>query len=204
MPTPILLLRRLFAIIAVLAATASAPAPALAQGAATEHPGPLVSAAWLKDRLGDPDLVIVDIRSTLDGGGQEGYIKAHVPGAMHSDYDKAGWRVTRNNVPLMLPTVPELEKLIGETGIDEDSHVVVVPAGVHVLDFGSAARVYWTLKALGHKQVSILDGGYAAWTADPTNPVETGVHAPSPRIFTAEVDRTRSEEHTSELQSRGH
>ena len=30
----------------------------------------------------------------------------------------------------MLPTTPELEKLIGELGIDEDSHVVVVPAGV--------------------------------------------------------------------------
>ena len=28
------------------------------------------------------------------------------PGAIHSDYDKAGWRVTRGDVPLMLPTVP--------------------------------------------------------------------------------------------------
>ena len=50
--------------------------------------------------------------------------KAHIPGAVHSDYDKAGWRVTRNGVPFMLPTTAELEKLIGETGIDEDSHVV--------------------------------------------------------------------------------
>src|SRR5262245_42270599 len=114
MRTPILLLRRLFAIIAVLPATASAPAPARARGCATVDPGPLVCAAWLKARRGDPDLVIVDIRAALDGGGTEAYLKAHIPGAVHSDYDKAGWRVTRNNIPLMLPTVPELEKLIGE------------------------------------------------------------------------------------------
>ncbi len=98
--------------------------------------------------------------------------------------------MTRNNVPLMLPTVPELEKLIGELGIDEDSHVVVVPAGVHVLDFGAAARVYWTLKVLGHQQVSILDGGFAAWKADPANPVETGVKRASAAIFTAALDKS--------------
>ena len=45
---------------------------------------------------------------------------AHIPGSVHSDYDKAGWRVTRNDVPFMVPTVPELEKLIGDLGIDED------------------------------------------------------------------------------------
>ena len=55
---------------------------------------------------------------------------------MHSDYDKGGWRVTRGGVPFMLPDAARLEALIGDLGIDEDSHVVVVPAGVHVLDFG--------------------------------------------------------------------
>ena len=175
--------------------TAGVPAPAAADSAtaasaSTGEVSPLVSTAWLKDRLLTPDLVVVDIRSALDGGGAEAYRKGHIPGAVHSDYDKAGWRVTRNNLPTMLPTVPELEKLIGETGIDEDTHVVVVPAGVHVLDFGAAARVYWTLKVLGHTRVSILDGGYAAWTAEPANPVEATVRPASPRIFTASLDRT--------------
>ena len=94
--------------------------------------------------------MVLDVRSAIDGGGAEAYAKAHIPGAVHSDYDKAGWRVTRSGVPFMLPTAAELEKLIGETGIDEDSHVVVVPAGVSATDFGAAARVYWTLKVAGH------------------------------------------------------
>jgi thiosulfate/3-mercaptopyruvate sulfurtransferase len=172
------------AALAAAAIAALAPAPASAGEAA-----PLVSTAWLKERLNGPDLVVVDIRSAIDGGSAEAYRNGHVPGAVHSDYDKSGWRVTRGNLPTMLPSVPELEKLIGETGIDEDVHVVVVPAGVHVLDFGAAARVYWTLKVLGHKRVSILDGGYAAWAADPANPIETGVRPASPRIFTAALDK---------------
>ncbi len=60
----------------------------------------------------------------------------------------------------------ELEKLIGELGIDEDDHVVMVPAGVSFTDFGAAARVYWTLKVAGLTNASVLDGGYEAWSAD--------------------------------------
>ena len=108
---------------------------------------------------------------------------------MHSDYDKGGWRVTRNNVPFMVPTTAELEKLIGELGIDENSHVVVVPAGVNVLDFGSAARTYWTLKYAGVGDVSILDGGLAAWKAA-GYALETGTRTPSPAIFTAKIDNS--------------
>jgi thiosulfate/3-mercaptopyruvate sulfurtransferase len=158
-----------------------------AEPAAAEPAAPLVSPQWLKSHLSDPAIVVLDIRSAIDGGGVEAYAKGHIPGAAHSDYDKAGWRVTRNGVPFMLPTTAELEKLIGETGIDEDSHVVVVPAGVHATDFGSAARVYWTLKAAGHPAVSILDGGFAAWQAA-SYPIETGKNPPSPKIFTAKLD----------------
>jgi thiosulfate/3-mercaptopyruvate sulfurtransferase len=132
---------------------------------------------------------VLDIRSAIDGGGAEAFAQAHIPGAVHSDYDKAGWRVTRDGVPFRLPSVAQLEKLIGEIGIDEDNHVIVVPAGVHASDFAAAARVYWTLRVAGLAQVSILDGGFAAWTAQPANAVERGSHPPSPKIFTATIDR---------------
>jgi thiosulfate/3-mercaptopyruvate sulfurtransferase len=151
--------RRLFAA-AVCTVFAIAAIPAMAEPAA-----PLVAAQWLKEHQGDPAVVVLDVRSAIDGGGVEAYAQAHIPGAVHSDYDKAGWRVTRNGVPFMLPNKAGLEKLIGETGIDEDAHVVIVPAGVSATDFGSAARVYWTLKIAGHPAVSILDAGIAAWQA---------------------------------------
>ena len=155
--------------------------------AAAEAVEPLVAAQWLNDHRSDPAIVVLDVRSAIDGGGAEAYAKAHIPGAVHSDYDKAGWRVTRNGVPFMLPARAALEKLIGETGIDEDSHVIVVPAGVSATDFGAAARVYWTLKVAGHPAVSILDGGFAAWQAA-SYPVESGKSAPTPTIFSAKLD----------------
>lgn len=170
-------------IVAAAALAFAISAPARAAGAT-----PLVSVDWLATHRGDADVVVLDIRSAIDGGGAEAFAQAHIPGAVHSDYDKAGWRVTREGVPFRLPSVAALEKLIGELGIDEDNHVVVVPAGVSASDFAAAARVYWTLKVAGMAQVSILDGGFAAWTAQPANPVERGPRPPSPKIFTASID----------------
>ena len=158
---------------------------ALAASAAGAHAEPLVTAAWLNTHLQDQNLVVLDVRSAIDGSKPEAFVQGHIPVSVHSDYDKAGWRVTRNNVPFMVPTTPELEKLIGDLGIDETSHVVVVPAGVNVLDFGSAARTYWTLKYAGVGNVSILDGGLAAWKAA-GYALDKGPHAPSPEIFTAD------------------
>ena len=62
-----------------------------------------------------------------------------------------------------LPPVKEIELLIGGLGINNKKHVIVVYGGVNSTDFGSAARVYWTFKTLGHDEVSILNGGYKAW-----------------------------------------
>ena len=149
----------------------------------------LVSPQWLAANKDKGGVVVLDIRSAIDGSKPEAFAEGHIPGAVHSNYDKGGWRVERNGVPFMVPTNAELEKLIGELGIDEDSHVVVVPAGVNVLDFGSAARTYWTLKYAGVKELSILDGGLAAWKAAGL-PIETGDRKPSPAIFTAKLDKS--------------
>lgn len=181
---PLVRFTRLVAVMLTAAALSGA-----AQARA-EEAQPLVTVEWLKQKLADPTVFVLDIRSAIDGGGAEAYARGHIPGAVHSDYDKAGWRVTRDGVGFMLPTLAQLEKLIGELGIDEDKHVVVVPAGVHQTDFGSAARVYWTLKIAGLTRVSILDGGYAAWTAEPANPVETRINPPSPTIFTVAFNKS--------------
>lgn len=189
-----------FAFVPAIRRTLAAAALSLAFAlpATAEQAKPLVSVDWLKANLSDPSVVVLDIRSAIDGGGAEAYAAGHIPGAVHSDYDKAGWRVTRNGVPFMVPTTAELEKLIGETGIDEDNHVVIVPAGVHASDFGSAARIYWTLKLVGHPSVSILDGGFAAWKAA-GNQIETGVNKPQAKIFTAALD-TRSLAEVAEVE----
>ncbi len=146
---------------------------------------PLVDVAWVKANAGRADVAILDIRNKLDGGSEKTYRQGHIPGAVYSDYLKAGWRSKVDGVPGQLPAVGSLEGLVGNLGIGNDSHVVIIAAGVSALDMGSATRIYWTFKVLGHDKVSILDGGYRAYTADAGNPVETGWNEPSPQIFSA-------------------
>ena len=163
--------RRAFAV-AVLASIAMAGMPALAVPVE-----PLVTAPWLKDHQSDPSIVVLDVRSAIDGGGAEAYAKAHIPGAVHSDYDKAGWRVTRNGVPFMVPTAAELEKLIGEIGIDEDSYVSWCRRASARPISALRPRGLLDLEGRGPSAVSILDGGFAAWQAA-AYPVESGSDGP--------------------------
>ncbi|CBV42617.1 rhodanese domain protein [Halomonas elongata DSM 2581] len=127
---------------------------------------PLVTADWLAQRLGDDNLVVLDVRSGIDEGGDRGSFEAaHIPGSLYSSYTDDGWRETRDGVSGLLPPISSLERLIGGLGIGNDDTVVIVPAGTGPTDFGSAARVYWTFKVLSHDEVAILDGGFAGWKA---------------------------------------
>jgi len=157
--------------------------PALA-----ETPGPLVDVDWLKVSKDREDVVILDIRNKIDGGSAKTFAAGHIPGAVYSNYLEAGWRTKVDGVVGQTPKTEQLEGLIGSLGIDNDTTVVIVPAGVSSTDFGSATRIYWTFNYLGHDDVAILDGGYRAWTADQTNPIETGPPAtPAPKMFKASV-----------------
>ena len=134
---------------------------------------PLVSTQWLAAHLDDAGVRIVDIRSAVDGGARAAFEQAHVPGAVHTDYAKDGWRRTQGMASGLLPDATTLARLIGQLDVTPAHHAVVVAAGTTVGDFSAAARVYWTFKTAGHHAVSILDGGMAAWSAE-GRPVETG------------------------------
>jgi thiosulfate/3-mercaptopyruvate sulfurtransferase len=45
-----------------------------------------------------------------------------------------------------------------------------------------AARLWWLLRWMGHQQVAVLNGGFAAWQQSGL-PTETAVHARAPRVF---------------------
>ena len=149
----------------------------------------LVSPFWLFARLADPRLRILDIRSVIDGGARAAYEQAHIPGAVHSDYTKDGWRATRGMASGLLPDADALAILLGRLDIAPDHHVVIVGGGKGAGDFSAAARVYWTLKTAGHAAVSILDGGMAAWTSDAARPLEAGQGpAPATARYPAAID----------------
>ena len=147
---------------------------------------PLISVDWLKSNLSNEKLIILDIRNKIDGGSKDAFEVSHIPTAVYSNYLEDGWRTTVDGIVGKLPPLKDLEILIGGLGINNDSHVIVVPGGVSSTDFGSAARVFWTFKVLGHNNVSILDGGYAAWIGQLPTQIETGTVNPTTAIFKAD------------------
>ncbi len=60
---------------------------------------------------------MLDIRSAVDGGGAAAYEAAHVPGAIHTDYVKDGWRATKGMATGLLPERQHLAELFARCGI---------------------------------------------------------------------------------------
>ena len=144
---------------------------------------PLVDVNWVKANAGKPGIVMLDVSGALTD-----YMRGHVPGAVFTDYAKDGWRVKdKNGTPGMLPEAAQIEKVVGGLGIDNSTHVVILPAGANATDMGTATRLFWTFKVMGHDKVSILDGGMAAYTADKKNPnpLEPGRVTPQAKMFKA-------------------
>ena len=156
---------------------------AWAQAAAAQ---PLVSTGWLKQHLNDKNLVVIDV---YDGDQRAAFASGHIPGAVFTDFLHDGWRTKVGTVPEMLPPPAVAAKFIGSLGVNNRSHVVVVPGGREKADFNATARVYWTFKVLGHENVSLLDGGDKAWFADASDPVATGPSTPHAGKFVAHLRR---------------
>ena len=100
--------------------------------------------------------IVLDIRSP------GAYSDGHIETAVNVPYN--AWRGPENN-PGALISDEKLTAILSEAGVEPDVPVVITYAGSGTLDFGSAARVYWTLKSAGVEQVAILNGGLAAWSA---------------------------------------
>jgi thiosulfate/3-mercaptopyruvate sulfurtransferase len=150
---------------------------------------PLIDVASLAELLGrtSPPAVL-DVRWSLGGGaGREDYLADHIPGARFVDLDAdladppgAGGRHP-------LPDSERLAATLRRLGVRNDTGVVVYDAD----NSTSAARAWWLLRRLGHPDVRVLDGGYAAWQRA-GRPVETtpaeaadGDFAPGPPLVDA-------------------
>ena len=116
---------------------------------------PLLSFAELQAKLSDANVRVIDIRDP------KSYAANHIPGALNAPYGT--WRGPASN-PGELPALPKLTTLVQSLGLSPSTHAVIVSSGADATDFGASARVYWTLKVLGLKDLSVLNGGLKAWT----------------------------------------
>ena len=105
----------------------------------------------------------------------------HIPGAVFFDINAIADLTT--DLPHMLPTPEAFAEAAGALGLERDSTIVVYDAhGIY-----SAPRVWWTLRAMGHADVFVLDGGLRKWRAE-GRPVETAVANPTPVAVVPRAD----------------
>lgn len=148
--------------------------------------GPLVTPTELAEGLDDVQPVLLDIRG-------DDYAKSHIPGAISAPYGL--FRGPKNN-PGQVPEVAALESSFESLGLELDRTIVILPAGQDDTDFGAAARVYWTLKSAGFTDLTILNGGVAAWQSQGM-PMDSENVAPVPTT----LDITFSNDWTAETEA---
>jgi thiosulfate/3-mercaptopyruvate sulfurtransferase len=123
---------------------------------------PLIDVDELAPLVESGGCTVLDVRYRLGGPpGADEFASAHIPGAAYVDLDSAlaGTPGPRGRHPLPEPDV--FEEAMRAAGVRDDLSVVVYD------DWGgrAAARCWWLLRWTGHRDVRVLDGGWAAWVA---------------------------------------
>lgn len=143
----------------------------------------LVTTDWLAEHLGDAHLRVADARWSLleKGKGRAAYDAAHVPGAVFLDVDR-DLASPRGEGPGRhpLPTAERFAEVMSRAGVGAESHVIAHDFG----DGSTAARVWWLLRHFGHERVSLLDGGWARWSAE-GRPTDSAPPKIAPVMFVA-------------------
>jgi thiosulfate/3-mercaptopyruvate sulfurtransferase len=136
----------------------------------------LVDVNWLEKNLNSSSIRLIDMSDDTQ------YQRFHIPGATHLPYAAIN-KQTKKGVSLSAGK-NHIIKILGLLGIESKHHVVIYDdmGGLH------ASRLFWELEKLGHKQISLLDGGLVKWILDG-------------KKVTADIQNTKATQYTAEIKS---
>ena len=141
---------------------------------------PIVSTDWLAKHLAAPDVRVADASWYLPQAGRnarEEFASAHIPGAVFFDIDDLSDNDTY--LPHMLPSPSKFASRMRQLGLG-DGHLIVVYDGAGIY---SSPRAWWMLRAMGHEEVVVLDGGLPKWRRE-GRPLQDVIQNPGIRHFT--------------------
>ena len=117
---------------------------------------PIIEVDELMQISENQNLRIFDVRTGSNA--KENYIKKHLEYSVFVDLnsDLAEIDDPKNGGRHPLPKFEDFIKILGELGIDKNSHVVIYDDKNGA---NAAARFWWMLRAVGHKKVQVLNGG---------------------------------------------
>jgi len=153
----------------------------ISTASATATP-PLVEAEWLANNLDRQDLVILDVQDAAL------FSRHHLPGAVNIPFSL--WRSDEKSaVPGTLRKIEDYEQMLGTHGVSNEHHIVIVATGLQPADLSAPARVFWTLRILGHEKLSVVDGGLAHYVQQRLGPIMRGApQAREPVTYKAQPD----------------
>lgn len=141
----------------------------------------LVDAATLARLIGKPGTAVIDCRFDLasPAAGRLSFLRAHIPGACHADLNQdLSAAVGPGTGRHPLPARERFAATLSALGVDNDSQVIAYDQA----NSAFAARLWWMVRWMGHSGAAVLDGGFAAWTAQ-GGAVQSGLVAPATRRF---------------------
>ncbi len=145
----------------------------------------IVETSWLAERIGSPDIIVLDGSKHLPTSGRNArkeFDAEHIPGATYFDIDEVADKT--NPLPHMLPSSVQFASQVKAMGIGDGSQIVVYDTeGLY-----SAARVWWMFRAMGHKDVAVLNGGLKKWKAEGRPLTDEPSPKRQPRHFTPRVN----------------
>jgi thiosulfate/3-mercaptopyruvate sulfurtransferase len=130
---------------------------------ATPQDSFFISTAWLAENLGAADLAVIDATFFLPADKRDAkaeYLERHIPGAVFFNIDAIADHET--NLPHMLPSPSGFASAMEELGLGDGMRFVVYDSS----NLQGGARVWWTLRVFGARDVKILAGGLPRWRAE--------------------------------------
>ena len=120
----------------------------------------IVDTDWLASHLDAPGLIVLDGSWHLPTANRDPkaeFLAEHIPGAVFFDIDELSDE--KSLLPHMLPSTIKFSSRMKKMGVGDGMKVVVYDThGLY-----SAARVWWTFRAMGHEDVAVLNGGLRKW-----------------------------------------
>jgi thiosulfate/3-mercaptopyruvate sulfurtransferase len=150
-------------------------------------PGPLVDTAWLADHL--DEVRVIEATAYLDPpiklgkpyhprAGRAEYDAGHIPGAAFADLVD-GLAEPDPELNFTFPSPERFAAGMSALGVEDGTRVVIYDRNGMMW----ATRLWWLLRAYGFDDAAVLDGGFAAWTAE-GRPVSTEPAARRDATFT--------------------
>ncbi len=159
---------------------------------------PIVNAAWLSQNLCKENIKLIEVGSSYNS-----YLVEHIKCSQYTNFYKDGWRDNKKKVPMYLPEPEFLLNILNKMGIRNADHVILYSKKItNSYSMAETTAIYFTLKFLGHKKISILDGGYPYFKKTFDLFIEEGEFKVKPdRSYKANLDRTILADSTDVIES---